>query len=272
MRPPLSTHSLIRYAAAFITALTLGIFAPLPSGLYDSQALATVPTSGTQHLEKALQGFIQRLDKSRQTKMPPLLSNNEDAKVLEELWNVPAMIGSPPYKATDLPVLMDMIQQQAQISKVYVLFSPDPEKKADTEKNSITFQDEISRSSAVMVSLIAAALDAAEDYAATLKPENVKAQTGPLLKLRLSLQQVITGTTLMLRNPELTAHNQALLTQALADNAASIAKAISVQDRAMLITLVQGAKPQLKGNASASADKFIKLMENKDCAGLCALH
>ena len=236
-------------------------------------AVATVPSNGPDHLNSALQAFIVQLEKAKETKLPPRLSNTEDAKVLEALWNAPAIIGQAPYKASDLPVLMDIIQQQAQVTKAYVLFSPDPQKQADTKNNSIAFQDEITRSSAAMIRFIAAAMEAAEDYAAAVQTDKGnKAQTDTILKLRLGLQQVINGAALMLSNPELNAHNQERLAQALAENAATIARSISLQDRTMLSNIVKGAKPVLRETARQSADQFITTMENKDCTGLCALH
>lgn len=249
-----------------ILALAITVATALP-------AAATVPSSGPDNLNKALQSFIVRLEKTKETKLPPRLSNTEDAKVLEALWDVPAIIGQAPYKASDLPILMDIIQQQAQITKAYVLFSPDPQKQADTKNNSIAFQDEITRSSAAMISFIAAALEAANDYASAVKSDsNSKAQTDTILKLRLGLQQVINGSALMLSNPELNAHNQERLALALAGNATVIATSISLQDRTMLSNIVKGAKPVLRETARQSADQFITTMANKDCTGLCALH
>ncbi len=249
-----------------ILALAITVTAALP-------AAATVPSSGPDNLNNALQSFIVRLEKTKETKLPPRLSNTEDAKVLEALWDVPAIIGQAPYKASDLPVLMDIIQQQAQITKAYVLFSPDPQKQADTKNNSIAFQDEITRSSAAMIRFIAAALEAANDYASAVKSDsNSKVQTDTILKLRLGLQQVINGSALMLSNPDLNAHNQERLAQALADNAAVIASSISLQDRTMLSNITERAKPVLRDTARQSADQFITAMENKDCTGLCALH
>lgn len=234
---------------------------------------ATVPPDGIDHLNKALQDFIVRLEKTKETKLPPRLSSSEDAPALEALWNVPAIIGQAPYKASDLPVLMDIIQQQAQITTAYTQFSPDPKKTADTKNNSIAFQDEISRSTASMISFIAAALEAAEDYAAVIQTDkNSKAQTDTILKLRLGLQQVINGAALMLSNPELNTHNQERLAQALAENATVIARSISLQDRKMLSNIVKGAKPVLRETARQSADRFMTTMDNQDCTGLCALH
>lgn len=253
--------------------LSLAILALGISVAFSSPLQATVPATGTDHLNKALQKFIVRLEETKRTKLPPRLSNSQDAPVLEDLWNVPAIIGQAPYQASDLPILMDIIQQQAQVTKAYVSFSADPQKPADTEKNSIAFQDEITRSSAAMVSFIAAALEAAGDYAETLKTtSNGKAQTDTILKLRLGLQQVINGSALMLSNPELNAHNQERLAQALADNAPAIAKAISLQDRKMLSNIIERAKPVLRDTARQSADRFISAMANKDCTVLCALH
>lgn len=253
--------------------LSLPMLALALSAICVNPAAATVPSGGVDHLNKALQGFIIRLEKTKETKLPPRLSNPEDAKALEALWNVPAIIGQAPYKASDLPVLMDIIQQQAQVTKAYLLFSPDPKKQADTKNNNIAFQDEITRSTASIISFIAAALEAAEDYALIAQSDkNSKAQTDTILKLRLGLQQVINGAALMLSNPELNTHNQEKLAQALAVNATIIARSISLQDRKMLSNIVKSAKPVLRETARQSADRFMTAMDNKDCTGLCALH
>lgn len=234
---------------------------------------ATVPVSGAEHLNTALQGFITRLEEAKKLKLLPRISNSKDVPVLEALWDVPAIIGTAPYRATDLPILMDIIQQQAQVTKTYVLFSPDAGKLPDTDRNSVAFQDEISRSSVAMLSFIAAALEASEDFAQALtKDDTYKARLAGVLKLRLGLQQVINGTALMLRSPDLKPDNQQRLMLALADNAPAIAAAVSLQDRKTLISVIEGAKPALSTTASTAADRFIKAMQNTDCTGLCALH
>lgn len=234
---------------------------------------AQIPASGTDHLNKALQDFITRLEATKQAKIMPRFSDSKDAPALEALWDVHAIIGSPPYHATDLPVLMDIIQQQAQITKSYVLFSPDTDKAPDPARNSAAFQDEITRSSVAMLSFISAALEAATDFAANLKPDDdAKARLAGLLQLRLGIQQVINSTALMLHNSDLKAANQERLTLALAENAPVIAQATSLQDRKTLIGIIESVKPSLSEAARLSTESFFKEMKNKDCTGLCTLH
>lgn len=241
--------------------------------LFIMPAQAQVPASGADTLNSAMQGFIIRLEAAKQQKILPRLSNSQDAKALETLWDVPAVIGSGPYRATDLPVLMDIIQQQAQVTKTYVLFSPGTDKEPDAARNSAAFQDEISRSSVAMLGFIAAALEAADDFAVTLKKDDdYKGRLAGLLQLRLGIQQVINGTALMLHGPDLKAANQERLTLALANNAPAIAKSITLQDRKTLLTIIESAKPNLSNTASLSAERFMGAMKSTDCTGLCALH
>lgn len=236
-------------------------------------SVAAVPVDSTDYLNKALEGYITRLEETKKLKLLPRISDSKDAPALEALWNVPAIIGTAPYRGTDLPALMDIIQQQAQITKTYVLFSPDANKQPDPERNSIAYQDEISRSSVAMLGFITAALEASEDYALTLeKNDTYQARLAGVQKLRLGLQQVINGTALMLRNPDLKPENKERLMLALADSAPAISAAVSIQDRKTLMTIIEGAKPNLSITANAAADRFIKAMQSTDCTGLCALH
>ncbi len=241
-------------------------------------AQAGIPASGPDYLNKAMQNFIIRLEAAKKHRLLPLISNEQDASMLENVWNLRPMIGSSPYHASDLPVLLDMIQQQAQITKTYVLFSPDPDKLPDTKSNSKSFQNEITRSSVAMLGLISAALEAAGDFAKTLEQNNqapdtqIKTQKASLLKLRLGLQQVINGTVLMLHDPDLKPDNQQLLTQALADHSAIIATSVSVQDRQALISVIKGAEPVLNQSSRDNMQRFIEAMNSTGCTGLCALH
>lgn len=235
-------------------------------------ARAVVPVGSTEHMTGALQGFISRLEEAKQANLLPQLSNSKDAPVLEALWDIPAIIGSAPYHATDLPILMDIIQQQAQIIQIYIVYTPDQSKKPDIAKNSIAFQDEISRASVAMLSFSAAALQAADEFASNLKQDGSdKARIEGLVKLRAGLQQVINTTALMLRNPDLKKANQEQLATALAAVAPAIVNEITLQDRKVLSAILEEIRPRLSQTAQQSISNFITTMSASSCAGLCAL-
>lgn len=250
-----------------IVMLSLPVMLVLATG----PAQAYVPVQGTDQLNTAMQRFVSQLELRKAQHILPLLSNSEDAVVLEALWNLPVMIGTSPYRASDLPVLMDMIQQQAQVSKTYVLFAPQADKAPDITSNSTVFQDEISRSSVAMLGLIAAALEAGNDFTSDLTQQaDHKTRLAALVKLRRGLVQVISTTILMLHNPELKPHNQALITTALADYGSAMTTGISLQERQIILSVLNDAQSGLSEAARAASGRFITQLERKDCSGLCA--
>ncbi|AOO84457.1 hypothetical protein BHK69_13870 [Bosea vaviloviae] len=236
------------------------------------KALAEVPASGPAQLNAAFSAMDALTRQRRASGTLPRWSDPADAKVLAALWNAPAILGRPPYASNDIPLLLDILGKETQVMKTYALFSADPARQPDTARNAMIFQDEITRSHAFLIKVIAAAMPAVADFITRLKPEEMNdARRQGLRTMRLGLLEIVNAATLALRSPGLTPENQLVLVNGLAENAAALAKGTTRGDRLALVATVQSALPALAPTAQAPLKDFVAALSLNSCEGLCGL-
>lgn len=95
------------------------------------------------------------------------------------------------------------MQKQTRILQAYTLYSPDPGKTPpNTAKNTVEYQDEITRTRAFLLKTTAASVQAASDFEARLtKEEKTDSRIQGLRQMRVGLFEIISGVALDLRNP-----------------------------------------------------------------------
>ena len=133
-------------------------------------AAAGVPSTGPTTVDATFKKLDDRAGTSRASGTLPQWSNPDDRALLEQMWNVPAVLGSAPYTARDLPALLAISVKENVLLKSYVLFSPDVSGQPDPTKNTLQFQDEIARGDAFTARLSAAMLTALGDLVGRMKP------------------------------------------------------------------------------------------------------
>jgi hypothetical protein len=236
-------------------------------------ARAEVPANGSAYIDASV-AAVESMVKVEQGKGNlPRLADPVYGKVLDDVWNEAAILGKEPYSAADIPALLNIVQKQTRILQAYTLFSPDGGKTPpDTARNTVEYQDELTRSHVFLLKAVAASLQAINDFGAHLtKDEKTESRFDGIRQMRLGLQQIVTGVALALRNPALREANQTLLARSLASNAADIVAGIAPADRTALVTALQAAQPALKPNAKKAVDQFIATAQKASCDGLCRL-
>ncbi|WP_089176224.1 hypothetical protein [Bosea sp. AS-1] len=236
-------------------------------------ARAEMPANSAAYIDASVDAVDSMVKVERGKAGLPRLADPVDGKVLEDVWNEAAILGKGPYVAADVPALLNIVQKQTRILQAYTLYSPDPGKTPpNTAKNTVEYQDEITRTRAFLLKTTAASVQAASDFEARLtKEEKTDSRIQGLRQMRVGLFEIISGVALDLRNPGLREPNQALLARALAENAAGIVAGTAPADRKALVTALQAAKPVLKPAAEKSVATFVAAATSAPCEGLCLL-
>ncbi|MCO5092601.1 hypothetical protein [Bosea sp. (in: a-proteobacteria)] len=237
-------------------------------------AEAEVPANGKAYLDAAFASVqsLLRLYDGKPTL--PRLSDPVDGKVLADVWNLPAILGTPPYAAPDLALLLEFIQKQTQILQVYALFSPEPgRKEPDQAANAVEFQDELSHARVFLLRAAGGALSAINDFSFRLKDdEKTEERARGLREMRLGLQEIVVGSALALRDPGLTDANRLLIAGAFAENAAGIAAALAPPDRNALVGALQAVRPSLRPEAQKAISDFATAVASAPCEGFCLVN
>ncbi len=237
-----------------------------------SHAWAEVPPSAIAHLNAAFAALDSLARETRTKGLLPRWSVPSDRLVLERVWDAPALLGTPPYSAKDVPLLIEIGEKQSAIYKTYVFFSTDPAILPDTAKNSVLFQDEITRASVMITTSFGAATQAMGDFVEHLKPEEMTdVRRRGLKRFRLGMLELVSGFALSLRSPASHDDNRALLVGSLSDNAAALAKATPRVDRSAFIATVQTFVASLPPELQAKMTVFISAMSSPVCDDLCAI-
>jgi len=232
-------------------------------------ARAEVPANGKAYLDAAY-ASVESLFKLYDGKPTlPRLSDPVDGKVLADVWNVPAILGKPPYGADDLQTLLDFVKKQTSILQAYALFSPQPGRKApDQAANAVEFQDELTRTRVFLLQTAAI-----NDFAARLKDQDkTEERARGLREMRLGLQEIVVGSALALRSPELRDANRLLIAQAFAENAAGIASALAPPDRTALVSALQAVRPSMKPEAQKAISDFATAVTAAPCEVFCLVN
>lgn len=237
-------------------------------------ARAEVPANGKAYLDAAY-ASVESLFKLYDGKPSlPRLSDPVDGKVLADVWNVSAILGTPPYGAGDMETLLDFVKKQTSILQAYALFSPQPGRKApDQAANAVEFQDELTRTRVFLLQAAGGALSAINDFAVKLNDQDkTEERARGLREMRLGLLEIVVGSALALRSPELRDANRLLITQAFAANAAGIASALAPPDRSALVSALQTVRPTLKPEAQKAISDFATAVTAAPCETFCLVN
>ena len=90
--------------------------------------------------------------------------------------------------------------------------------------------------------------------------------------MRLGLQEIVVGSALALRSPELRDANRQLIAKAFADNAAGIASSLAPPDRNALVSALQAVRPSLKPEAQKAISDFAATVTAAPCEVFCLVN
>lgn len=235
-------------------------------------AKAGAPPDAVARNDAALAAVDARARQDRAQGTMPRLSDPADRPALEALWDQGTILGKPPYRAADVPVLLDISQKQTQVFRTYFQFTPSIGKQPDPDANAALFQEELARSGAFLFGVSGALLQAFDDFWGSLPDvERTTVRRQGLHQARSGLVQMVTGVSEALRSPELRPGNAAVLADGLAASAALLAGGLTPKDRAALAAAVQPARAGVTSEVRAKLEAFVSAMRIRDCKGLCTV-
>ena len=235
-------------------------------------ANAGVSTANRQEQASAFAALDARARETLQSGHLPRWSDPEDAPLLARLLNQEKTLGTGPYTAADVPLLLEISDTNVLAFKSYLMFTPKPGTVPDTAANTALYQDEVSRLAAYQIAATGALAEAIDDFVAKLpKAEMSQVRLDGLRQMRLGLLQQVNGVTLMVRSPGLKPENRGLLLNALAENAARIASAATPADRTSMVALTDTLLPDLSGDDKSKALAVKQAFAQTTCEGLCKI-
>jgi hypothetical protein len=241
-------------------------------GLWPFASQAEISQTNQAESAAAFQAVDALARQTRAAGDLPRWSNPEHAKVLGRFWDVKATLGAPPYRSADVPALLPIGDRAGALFKTYVLFAPQAGTVPDTAANTAQYQDEIARAGAYLLRVQGAGLEAISDFVATLPAAQMNAaRRDGLRKIRLGINEMVTGIVLMLRAPDLRPENRAILLDALDEGAATLAASTPPADRTALIAQIDTVLASLSSLEREKALAFKAAFERKECVGLCAM-
>ena len=234
-----------------------------------SRADAGVPENGLSAEKAAFAAFTTLALTSRAKGTLPRLSDPVDRSVLEKLWDRQALLGSPPYTASDVPALGAMTKDALQTMQIYLYFTNDNTKAPDPGVNSATFQDEMSHEGAFMVYSSSSELLALEDLVHRQSQPLVDRQIKGVHQIREGFGDMVKGLVAFMGSPVLHTENRDLLVDALADSASSFAAYLTLPQRDTLKDVATNALPTLSSPQRARFGGFISALADRTCNNLC---
>lgn len=256
MRPRLAFLSFCAAIAACAAAM------PLP-------AVAGVPADAVAKVDAAAAELAPLVKQAQANGTVPLWSEAEARPVLARLTD-PALLGAPPYAASDMPALDSVVTEVRATYQPYIDFLQGAKTVPEMQSRAASIQDEMARYSAFFLRAQAAMMPVLGDFVAHLKPEEINdARLRGLRQMRLGITQMVQGAGLLTRGA--TPENQAILVDAVADSAKPIAAGLSMTARAQVAEELHEQFKGLPAPLQARIDAAGQAMASAQCSGLCTL-
>ncbi len=252
-------------------ALSLFIRAALAAILLifmiNTSVYAETTATAVTKMNAAYAAFKERALQRYKAGTLPLLSNADDAPVLKQIWDVDAIIGSPPYSEKDILILSDLIKIQDEIITDYGVLSGN------------TKLYPMGRAAEGIVHSTVATLKISSALFLALKDSWEHPLTTPHADKHPAWTREVEGDTsnvffniiAMLQAMSDTEELQEFLANALAQNAPVLADGVPITKRPVIVAVVQSALPSFKPTVQTSLRRVIDALPQTRCEGLCTV-
>jgi hypothetical protein len=150
-----------------------------------------------QAAEKALASVQPSLKPSEaNASRLPGYNNAEVADHLQKVWNIDALIASRPSTGAEMQDLMKWMQTSLELYKAYLFWKSGGTNAEQINQNVKTYAPELARGSAFNIYIASNAMQASNDFKASLSPEqaNDPVRQEGLSRMTDGLVQVMTGS------------------------------------------------------------------------------
>ncbi|MER9879623.1 MULTISPECIES: hypothetical protein [unclassified Mesorhizobium] len=225
--------------------------------LFSTWAHAHVPPTGPAYAKEFFAKFDELLRQRQIEGKLPSLEDPTDRDLLRKIWDGEALIGSPPYDASDLETLPFVMDRSGSLLILYGQASP------------LLLQDEATQSFVLVIRAAAASQPAFNDFLAhqanaaeMLRANGAKARGG--------VEKMFRGASIFLADPVLKERNKIVLIESLRAGGPYLAESVSPGHRQALIDLFVPSVGQLPVPAQESLKIFIQKIKAAGCNLLCA--
>ncbi len=163
------------------------------------------------------------------------------------------ILGTSPYVAADVPVLLGIVDQWNKISKTYLLFTAKPGTVPNTAVTTIRYQNELARGVDALMHAMAAVAEAIVPFWESLPDkDHTTVRRAGIQNIRVGLVQTLQEVLTTMRLQNFHADNRRILALAIVETADIISRSLSEADRTAMaaqVTATIQALPKKRGLA-----------------------
>ncbi|KTS25269.1 hypothetical protein NS230_09505 [Methylobacterium indicum] len=235
--------------------------------------LASPPPDARQELSAAITEFQTLAERTLEAGDLPRWADPEGARVLARVWDRQRILGTSPYVAADVPVLLGIVDQWNKISKTYLLFTAKPGTVPNTAVTTIRYQNELARGVDALMHAMAAVAEAIVPFWESLPDkDHTTVRRAGIQNIRVGLVQTLQEVLTTMRLQNFHADNRRILALAIVETAGIISRSLSEADRTAMaaqVTATIQALPEEEGDWLIPA---LAPFSQPGCTGLCAIN
>lgn len=224
--------------------------------LFSTWAHAHVPPTALADATDLYAKFDELLRQRQSEGNLPTLKRPQDRDLLRKLWDHEALIGTPPYDASDQDTLFFVMNKSGALTRPYGQGGP-------------SLHDEATLSMAFLIRVSGALQLAFDDYLAH-QTNVAELLRGNGAKARGGVEKMLRGAAIFLSDPALEDKNKILLVDALRTSGPFLAQSVSLDRRQAMIDLFAPLVGQLPVPSLESLNIFMQGIKTADCNLLCA--
>jgi hypothetical protein len=268
MKVSLSVAPLSACRRARAPLVQVGLVALIWVLLVPRLAHAEVPEDVQTKLAALQPAFLAMVERHQTARTYPSLENADDAKVLKQLWDRPAMLGTPPYTRASIAPAIEILKIQNVVLRSFRQHAEHDfagqQSGAANEDISVSAHVMILHSTAVVAQSVRAYIEAT--------PEDTLAdqQRAALRTMRVGFTSLHAQLATALHMYQFTQPNTDRLTAALAETAPHIFPLIPQVERPELERALTRSKSKVGAAAAARLDAMLVALRSSPCSQVCA--
>jgi hypothetical protein len=227
---------------------------------------------GAQDTMKIAVGQFQALLREEAARTaPPRLTDEKAKPIFDTLFDNAKILGSHPYKASDVEPLLTVFGNYFGMTKVYLGFR-NADGTNNLADNEFEYQNELSKLAVEMVATSGAVSEALNDYVKATPAEQISEERkSGLAKMRTGVGQVVSGVITLLQNPRYGDENKLAMAQAIVETAPYLREILPVEERKSFAKSALDSLLNSPKEVEPLINEFANTMHSEECTGLCAL-
>jgi hypothetical protein len=245
----------------FLVAFVTVLLASLP-------AHAEVPADVSANLAALQPAFQAMVERHQTARTYPSLENADDAKVLKQLWDRPAVLGAPPYTRASIAAALEILKIQNAVLRSFRMHA---EHDNAGQRSGAPNEDIIVSAHVMIVHSTAVVAQSVRAYVeATPEDTLTEQQRAGLKTMRIGFTSLHTQLLAGLHLYQFTPPNVDRLTAALAETAPHIFPLTPQVQRPGLEHALTQSRSKVDAAAAARLDAMLVAIKSAPCSQICA--